>query len=490
MLSAIRRTLDSLGKEVRDIPAEDPVTYQMIQRADTVGTFQIESRAQMSMLGRLLPKNFYDLVIEVAIVRPGPIVGKMVHPYLRRRRGLEKVTYPHPKLEKILHKTLGVPLFQEQVMKMAIELGGFTPGEADDLRRAIGAWRSHGSIEAMGRKLIRGLKRSGLSEAYAEQIYQQIQGFAQYGFPESHSASFALLAYISCYLKCHHPAEFTCGLLNSLPMGFYAAHTLIDDAKRHGVKVLALHPNRSGWDSVVENGELQLGWRVVKGFSEEQAKSLLPLRPFLSPADFLRRTSLRRDLLVRLALGGIFECFGLAPRDALWRVLDHQRRRNARQGELFLDTAYEPPTPARAFRGLNDFEKIREEYSAYELSTHGHPMQALRRMLPLPKLHTQTAKAKPNGARVTLAGLVLVRQRPPTAKGMTFSTLEDEFGFLDIAIVPQVWERVKPVFLENCFLEVSGKLQRETNSYSLLVSGLRALWKEEKLVIEPTQYFH
>jgi error-prone DNA polymerase len=488
MLSAIRRTLALVGKEMHEIPDDDQPTYAMIQRADTIGTFQIESRAQMNMLGRLQPKNFYDLVIEVAIVRPGPIVGKMVHPYLRRRRGQEKVVFPHPKLKEILHKTLGVPLFQEQVMRMAIELGGFSPGEADDLRRAIGAWRSAGSIEQMGKKLISGLQKSGLSRAYAEQVYQQIQGFAQYGFPESHSASFALLAYISCFLKCHYPAEFTCGLLNSLPMGFYAAHTLVDDAKRHGVKVLPLTPNESVWESEVKAGALRLGWKTALGVSSAQGEAVVSGRPYSSLLDFLKRTNLRRDVLFRLALGGAFADFFPDPRNALWQVLAHQQRRSAVQGDLFLDTGFESTPSAGSFKPLSEMERIREEYAAYDLSTRGHPMMALRRMLPLPPLTTKGAREKKNGTRIRIAGLALVRQRPPTAKGMTFSTLEDEFGFLDIAITPDVWEKVKPAFLENCFLEVGGVLQRDMNSFSLLVADLKGL--EEKLEIEPTQYFH
>jgi error-prone DNA polymerase len=490
MLTAIHRTLDLVKKEITQIPAEDPATYAMIQKADTVGTFQIESRAQMSMLGRLQPRNFYDLVVEVAIVRPGPIVGKMVHPYLRRRRGQERVSYPHPKLKTILGKTLGVPLFQEQVMKMAIEVGGFTPGEADELRRAIGAWRSEGSIHKMGLKLIEGFRKSGLSQEYAEQVFQQIQGFAQYGFPESHAASFALIAYISCYLKCHYPAEFTCGLLNSQPMGFYAPHSLIDDAKLHGVIVLPVHPNHSLWDSQVLQGKLQLGWRVVHGIHREQAAQLVAARPFSHLRDFLCRTHLRKDVLVRLAMGGAFECFGFSPRDALWQILEFHRKKEMVQGDLFSHLS----SPSEAsFSPLSDFAKIREEYSAFHLSTSGHPMSALRKMLPIPKLTTAAAKKLPNSKALTIAGLILVRQRPPTAKGMTFSTLEDETGFLDMAIAPDIWEKVKSVFLENCFLEVKGKLQKEGNSTSLWVYDLRAIpleqYQEKGLMIEPTQYF-
>ena len=270
MLSALRKTIDlvnATGKNLTlaTIPAEDPMTYSMIQKGDTVGVFQIESRAQMSMLKRLLPKTFYDLVIEVAIVRPGPIVGQMVHPYLRRRRGLESPRSPDPRMEPILERTLGVPLFQEQVMKIAIVMAGFTPGEADELRRAIGAWRSSGSIEKIGRRLQDGLLKSGLPEEFVQRLFLQIQGFAEYGFPESHASSFALLAYASSYLKCHYPAEFLCALVNSQPMGFYANHTLIDDAKRHGAQVLPIDPHLSGWDCKMEQGAVRLGFRVVSG---------------------------------------------------------------------------------------------------------------------------------------------------------------------------------------------------------------------------------
>jgi len=496
MLSALHRTLKLCNKELHSLDPEmdDPATYAMIQMADTVGTFQIESRAQMSMLGRLLPKNYYDLVIEVAIVRPGPIVGGMVHPYLKRRRGLEKVDYPHPALETILKRTLGVPLFQEQVMKIAVDLVGFTPGEADQLRRAIGAWRSSGNIRPMSERLRLGLIRSGLSEEYADRILGQISGFAEYGFPESHAASFAMLAYSSCYLKCHHPAEFLVGLLNSLPMGFYQAHTLIDDAKLHGVKVMPVDPNQSAWECTMSEGSVRLGWNMVKGLHRVDAESLMAALPFSSFADFLRRVSLRSDVLVRLAMGDAFASFGLEPRAALWEVLEHQRRSQPHQGDLFRDTYYEKTLPSTAlFASLDEFAAIQQQYNAFSLSTRGHPMLALRKMMHLPKLNTQTAKQLKNGSHFSVSGLILVRQKPPTAKNMTFSTLEDEFGFLDMAIPPNVYERVKEIFLENCFLEVRGKIQRETNSYSVWVLDLRPLWKEAKtpnLFIEPTQYFH
>jgi error-prone DNA polymerase len=492
MLSALHRTLKMVGKELHEIPQDDPKTYAMIQEADTVGTFQIESRAQMSMLGRLQPADFYDLVIEVAIVRPGPIVGGMVHPYLKRRRGLEQPDYPLPGLKKILERTLGVPLFQEQVMQIAVDIGGFTPGQADQLRRAIGAWRASDTFDEMIQPLRNGLIQGGLTPDYADRIIGQISGFAEYGFPESHAASFALLAYASSFLKRHHHAEFTCGLLNSLPMGFYQAHTLIDDAKLHDVRVLPVDPEASIWECRLENGALRLGWNMVKGLHRAEADGIVAARPFDSLADFLRRASLRRDVLLRLAMGGTFERFGLDPRAALWEVLEHQRRLQPAQGDLFLDTDYRPPADSRtSFPSLDDLGTIREQYAAFSLSTHGHPMMALRRLARVSKLNTRTAKALANGDHLTISGLILVRQKPPTAKKMTFSTLEDEFGFLDMAIAPDVYERVKEVFLSHCFLEVRGRLQKDKNSFSLWVLDLRPLWTEsEGLMIEPTQYFH
>lgn len=495
MLSTLRKSLDAIGMQLHEIPANDPKTFRMIQHADTVGTFQIESRAQISMLGRLLPKNFYDLVIQIAIVRPGPIQGKMVHPYLKRRRKIEEVDYPHPKLRPILGKTLGIPLFQEQVMKMAIELADFTPGEADELRRAIAAWRSEGSIEKTGARLMAGLQRNGLPQTFAERVFQQIKGFAQYGFPESHSASFALLAYASAYVKCHYPAIFLCALINSQPLGFYAVHTLIDDAKRHGVQILPVHPNQSQWDCTLENNAVRLGWRVVKGLEKRQAQQLINQRPFHDLHDFLRRVTLRNNIIHRLAMGNVFSCFGLDQRHSLWQILEYQLNYQSQQPNIF------SPLPLSridrpVFHKLSQHETITEDYNTFHLSLHGHPMEGLRKALILPYLSTQMARQTENGQMITVCGLLLVRQRPQTAKGMTFGTLEDEFGFLDLAIPHHVFanKQQNEIFSDNCLLIIGGILQRDTHSISLLVQRFQPIWNvseshKNALMIEPRQFY-
>jgi error-prone DNA polymerase len=498
MLTAIRKSLDSIGKQLHELPDGDAATYRMIQKADTVGVFQIESRAQMSMLPRLKPANYYDLVVQVAIVRPGPIVGNMVHPYLRRRRGLEPIDVPHEKLKPILMKTLGVPIFQEQVMCMAIELAGFTPGEADQLRRAIGAWRSSGSIEKLGMRLMEGLRANGLPEEFIERVFKQIQGFAEYGFPESHAASFALLAYASAYLKCHHPAEFTCALLNSQPMGFYSEHTLVDDAKRHGVRVYPVHPQISVWDNQLENGGIRLGWRIVAGMSQEAALRIgeeRAARTFDGLADFVIRTRLRQGVLEHLAMGGAFDCFGLSRRDALWQVLGtraslgapllEQAQQSQAQGDLF-----EP-----LFDTMSPEERVRAEFSAYGLSTEGHPMQFLRdRIRGVPRNTIQEVRGHRNATSVHIAGYVVVRQRPPTAKGTAFASLEDETGLLDLILHKSVYEKYREVFLEHSFLRVTGTLQKEGDAISLLVRTLAPLFGAEgdaipKLPIGSGVYF-
>ena len=508
MLSAIRKTLDLVGLELHQIPPEDERTYRMIQRADTVGVFQIESRAQMSMLPRLLPKNFYDLVVEIAIVRPGPIVGKMVHPYLRRKRGLEPVVFPDERLREILGRTLGVPLFQEQIMKIAITLAGFTAGEADQLRRAIGAWRSTGSISAMGKKLMQGLLEHGLPRSFADQIFEQIQGFAEYGFPESHAASFALLAYASAYLKCHHPAEFAASIINSQPMGFYSTHTLIDDAKRHGVKVLPVDPHVSQWDCTMEPGitsksrSIRLGFRLTRGMSEEEFETITRARvekPFRSLEDFLARTKIRRNVLHALAMGDALQCFGRDRRHTLWKILDSEiatgaipaapegtRLQAAEQLSLFGLMAGRPPSAdapaggAPIFAPLGALEAIHTDYRSFGASTRGHPMQELRKLRPdLPQLTTAQAKSRGHLRKLAVSGLVIVMQRPPTAKGTCFATLEDETGFLDLILKKEVYERHRELFGAHSFFTISGMLQRsggrDSHSAHLLVDRVVAV---------------
>ncbi|MBN20364.1 MAG: error-prone DNA polymerase [Bdellovibrionaceae bacterium] len=490
MLTAIRKTLDNISSLSFDqIPADDFKTYQMIQKADTVGTFQIESRAQMSMLGRLQPKNFYDLVVEVAIVRPGPIVGKMVHPYLKRRRGIEKVTYEHPQLKKILDKTLGVPLFQEQVMKMAIDLAGFTPGEADELRRAIGAWRSVGSVEKIGRRLKVGLLKKGLSQEFVQRIFNQIKGFSEYGFPESHAASFALIAYISCYLKCHYPAQFTLGLINSQPMGFYSVHSLIDDAKRHGVRVLKVNPHFSEWDSVLTSkGEIQMGFRTVCGCHFDEISFLLKqrkIKPFKNLSDFVSRAQLRRDVLYRLAIGDVFSVFGFDQRHALWMILEYEIQLESRlddQLNLFAGSQGSiPATPL--FESMDTWERIQYDYRSYRHSVRGHPMQGLReRVKTLSQLNTLKVKKQVSGSKVRVAGLLIVRQRPPTAGGVSFATLEDEYGLLDLTLFKKTFEKYESIFLTESFLEVYGEIQKDGNSINLLVHSLKKIRFTKKTI--------
>jgi len=490
MLSALRKTLDLVQHKapltLATIPHDDKPTYAMIQKAETVGTFQIESRAQMGMLKRLLPKNFYDLVIEVAIVRPGPIVGDMVHPFLKRRRGLEPVEYPHPGLVPILSKTLGVPIFQEQVMKMAIDLAGFSPGEADELRRSIAAWRSTGSVEKMGRRLMAGLLKAGLPQDFVERIFKQIQGFAEYGFPESHAASFALLAYASCYLKCHFPGEFVCALINSQPMGFYSNHTLVEEAKRSGVEVRPVHPNRSRWDCVMEGDALRIGLRVVSGLGQTEAEKLVEERArggvFRGLADMMSRIWLSPRVWNALAMGEAFACFGLTQRQALWEILQHQilrlSKREPEQMSLF--GGLEMGEEREIFPRLTAFEAVQADYQSYGLSTRAHPMKALR-FDPefrgrIPAANSGSVKRLPQGRVVRVSGLIIVRQRPSTAKNTTFATLEDEAGFLDLILHEKTYERYYDVFMENAFLTVTGQVQRDGQMLNLIVRKLEAVF--------------
>jgi error-prone DNA polymerase len=457
------RTHSGIELSIASIPVLDPKTFEMICQGDTVGVFQIESRAQMSMLPRLRPKNFYDLVVEVSIVRPGPITGGMVHPYLRRRSGQEPVTYPHPCLIPVLEKTLGVPLFQEQVMRLAIVAADYSPGEADQLRRDMAAWRRSGRIESHRERLLSRMQHKGISAEFAERVFKQILGFGEYGFPESHAASFALIAYATAFLRAHHPAEFTCSLLNAQPMGFYSPATIVDDAKRHGVSVLAVDVSKSTWDCALEaaGGQghaVRMGLCYVKGLGEVQKVCIEEAQregEFAGLADFVRRTGLDIKSLSALAEAGAFESFGLSRRQALWQV-----RGLLRERESSLELAV--PSRRARFVGLTPIEQIAWDYRTSSHSPRAHPLALLRGELTRQRLpEARALAALRNGAHVRFAGLVICRQRPGTASGVTFMTLEDETGFANVVFWKRVFDDYALLARTASFLGVSGKLQKQ-----------------------------
>ncbi|MGE3164965.1 MAG: error-prone DNA polymerase [Planctomycetota bacterium] len=468
------------------IPAEDPDTFAMIRRADTLGVFQIESRAQMAMLPRLKPRRHYDLVIEISIVRPGPIAGGMVHPYLRRRNGEEAIDYPHSSLVPVLEKTLGIPLFQEQVMQIAITAADYTPGEADQLRRDMAAWRRSGRIERHRERLVTRMKSKGIAEELALRVFEQIRGFGEYGFPESHAASFALIAYSTAWFKCHHPAIFTCALLNSLPMGFYAPSTLVDDAKRHRVVVRPIDVSYSEWECTLEeapesNGGLaiRMGLSFIKGLGGGEAAELLARRAesgFRSIEDLVLRVALREDKLEKLAEAGALESLGGTRREAIWRVKGACRER---ANELAC-TTHEPEV---SFRELSDFESIGWDYASSQHSSRGHPMAPIRALLLERDLPAASDIVREDdGKRVRYAGLVICRQRPGTAAGVVFMTLEDETGFVNVIVWPKVYERHRTVVKTSSFLGVSGRLQSEDGVVHIVADSL---WIPE-LPLDPT----
>ncbi len=471
--------------ELHSIPAEDPAVYQMICRADTLGVFQIESRAQMSMLPRLRPKCFYDLVVEVAIVRPGPIQGGMVHPYLRRRNGQEAVEYPSKGVEKILKSTLGVPIFQEQVMELSIVAAGFTPGESDQLRRAMASWkRSQNKLLAFRSKLIRGMLQRGYSKEYAERVFQQIQGFGEYGFPQSHAASFALLVYVSSWFKCHHPALFAAALLNSQPMGFYRPAQIVDDAKRHGVEVRTVDVNHSSWDcsleytTTKERGDekpaLRLGMRLVRGMSRIEADRIAAARSihrsFDSIVSLWRKSEARVSSLQLLARADAFQSLGLNRQQALWAI----RKLRDEPLPLFEQIAHQSKGAQQskttqlsnyALPAFSDKQQVVHDYKLIGLSLKAHPMSFLR--LPLAARGTRTCyevrfdRSCAHGLRIATAGLVLVRQRPMTASGVVFVTIEDETGTANIIVKPNFFEQYRDIISDSTFLFVTGRVQRE-----------------------------
>ncbi|HTN91765.1 MAG TPA: error-prone DNA polymerase, partial [Sorangium sp.] len=465
------------------IPAEDSATYAMIQKADTVGVFQIESRAQMAMLPRLKPSKFYDLVIEVAIVRPGPIQGGMVHPYLRRRTGQEPPVSPHPCLDPILERTLGVPLFQEQVMQIAMVGAGYTPGEADQLRRDMAAWKKHGRLERHRGRLIQGFAERGISAKFGEMLYQQIQGFGEYGFPESHAASFALLVYASAWLKVHHQAAFTCALLNAQPMGFYSPSALVQDAQRHGVEVRPVCVARSAWDATLEPGAepsagppLRLGMRLVKGLGEAAVASIMAARedaPFKSLPDLVRRAELKKNEVEALAEAGALAALVPARREALWRA------RAPRVEGLFEGVPIEKDRDV-GLPPLRPLEQLALDYGRVGLSLHDHPMRhlrpALKRRRGAGRVRTaEEIKAARNGETVRVAGMVVGRQRPATASGVTFVTLEDETGVVNVIVQKQVFADHYQVARHAALLLVAGRVERQGEVIHVVARELERL---------------
>jgi error-prone DNA polymerase len=562
MLSCLRKALDLVERRYGErltlatIPAEDPAVYRMLQRADSLGVFQVESRAQMTMLPRLKPANFYDLVIEVAIVRPGPIQGDMVHPYLRRRQGLEQVAYPSTALEAVLSKTLGVPLFQEQAMKIAIVAAGFTPSEADKLRRAMATFKRVGTIGTFQRKMIDGMLANGYERDFAERCFHQIEGFGEYGFPESHAASFALLVYASAWLKCRYPDAFAAALLNAQPMGFYAPAQIVRDAREHGVEVRPPDINHSQWDSTLEPGPraatqvgysrlgqlalpisgkpeigglheqhramredihathaLRLGLREIKGFSEDEAKLVVERRnaPYDSVRDVWLRTGLSPRVLERLADADAFGSLGLTRREALWaakalgRVGDRDddlplfttvvmpRAGGASSNHSGFHNDSEPPaiTGSPAFAGddalrmrepdvhlppMPPGEEVVNDYRFLRLSLRAHPAQFLRADLSQRGiLRNEALRTIASGARVRISGLVTCRQRPGSAKGVVFMTIEDESAVANVIVWPKLFERVRPVVLGARYVAVSGRVQAESGVIHVVADELEDL---------------
>jgi error-prone DNA polymerase len=532
MLTALSKGFELLDQHygqrltLATIPPEEPQVYAMIQRADTIGVFQIESRAQMSMLPRLRPANYYDLVIEVAIVRPGPIQGDMVHPYLRRRQGIEEVSYPSPELEAVLSKTLGVPLFQEQAMKIAIVAAGFTPAEADRLRRAMATFRRVGTIQTFQKKMVEGMAAKGYPRDFAERCFRQIEGFGEYGFPESHAASFALLVYASCWMKCRYPDVFAAAMLNAQPLGFYAPAQLVRDAREHGVEVREVDVNLSDWDCTLEplpplpvhrervgvrggailsdkdgaaphpsppatpsprergEGErrlhprhaemaahirathaVRLGLRQIVGVKEEDMRRLVERRgqAYDSVRDLWLRSGLTSAALERLADADAFRSLGLDRRQALWAVRGLDRVGDQDDLPLFASRPARETEPDARLPPMPLGAHVVEDYRRLSLSLKAHPTSFMRaRLAARGILRSDALRSVRNGERVTVAGLVLVRQRPGTAKGVIFMTLEDETGIANVIVWPKAFERLRAIVLGARFVAVTGKLQSES----------------------------
>lgn len=497
MLSAIHRCFDFVEKHhdrqctLANIAHDDPNVYDMICKADTIGVFQIESRAQMSMLPRLRPRTYYDLVIEVAIVRPGPIQGQMVHPYLKARQSGIQPPYPSKEIEQVLSKTMGVPIFQEQAMRLAVVAAGFTPGEADQLRRAMAAWRRPGVIDRFRQKLIDGMAERGLDALFAERVFTQIRGFGEYGFPESHAASFALLVYVSAWLKHYYPAAFCASILNSLPMGFYGPSQLVQDARKHGVIVRSVDINHSDWDctlekiiprpkpsSVCNDVALRMGLRLIRGLPQEVAANILEARsnkPYRDLADVVRRTRLGQAMMTRLADAGALGSLAGDRRAALWQSMAQEK--SAQSLPLFEAQGVDDdePVPEQLTR-MNRLEEVYADYETVGLSLQGHPMDFVRKGLDAAKV---TAAAdlplKRNGQYIRVAGLVVLRQRPGTAKGITFVTLEDETGSMNLVIRSETWKQFYMICKRSNAWLVHGVLEMREGIIHILVGRVEDL---------------
>ncbi|MEA2758873.1 MAG: error-prone polymerase [Methylobacteriaceae bacterium] len=510
MLTVLRKGFELLERHygfrpaLATIPPEDPRVYAMIERADTIGVFQIESRAQMSMLPRLKPASFYDLVIEVAIVRPGPIQGDMVHPYLRRREGKEPVVYPSKELEDVLGKTLGVPLFQEQAMRIAIVAAGFTPAEADELRRAMATFKRAGSIGELKTKMIEGMVAKNYPREFAERCFQQIEGFGTYGFPESHAASFANLVYASAWMKCRYPDVFAAAILNSQPMGFYAPAQLVRDARDHGIEMREVDINESEWDhrleQFAEGGSrgvlhlrhssmrddirsiyaVRLGFRQIKGLEQTESELLVKLRNrgYDSVRDLWLRTGLPPSVLERLAEADAFSSLGLSRRDALWAVRGLNRAGDKDDLPLLRGLAFTPLEPDAHLPSMPPGEEVVEDYRHLTLSLKAHPVSfvrqhlAARNILPASALATIDTTKRP---RISVGGLVLVRQRPGSASGVIFMTLEDETGVVNIIVWPKVYERLRALVIGARFIAVTGRLQNESSVIHVIADQMEDL---------------
>ena len=479
MLTAIRKTLAYISKyseytlTIADVPTEDSQVYDAISKADTIGVFQIESRAQMSMLPRLRPQSYYDLVIQIAIVRPGPIQGEMVHPYLTRRRNPCKVTYPNKQIKKVLSRTLGVPIFQEQVMQLAIIAAGFTPGEADQLRRSMAAWNRKGGLEKFEKKLLDGMYARGYSKEFAHRVFNQIKGFGEYGFPESHSASFALLAYISAWLKYYHHAAFTCALLNSQPMGFYAPAQLIQDAKKHGVKILPVDILYSEYDCKVPNSDtfaIRLGFRIIKGCSKNTADKICTAREqasFKNLEDLANRASLSDSELEHLAAANALKPLVGHRRRAYWESMGIEKAMPLFPTPTFTEGVAMLAKPACAQEVLTD-------YKVNGFTLGPHPVSFLRKRLAKKHIHTASSlHTVPNNMMAKTAGLVIGRQRPSTASGVIFVTLEDETGHVNAIVWPGLVQAQRKALLKAKFLCISGIVQHESSVLHLIAHRLK-----------------